>query len=103
MKKQVEDIEPHFSAEIEGPAPSRIYAATTAMNVVLAEESSEIAGTPIDPLVRSSAHGSMGTQLRQILREEKAPGYRGDLVVTDAWAEVLGMRKWYEWVLLPDR
>jgi hypothetical protein len=97
MKRQVTDLEPHFTAEVEAPAPSRIYAMATAMNVVLAEEVAEMCGRTVGPLVRSSGHRAMGTRLRQILREEREPGYRGDCRITDAWAAELRMRDWYEW------
>jgi hypothetical protein len=101
MKRQVKDIEPQFGSSIARGAPARIYAATTAMNVVLAEESAEIAGVPIGSLVRSSPHRALGTRLRQLLYEEKEPSYHGDRAITDAWAPALGMREWYEWVRLP--
>jgi hypothetical protein len=97
LTRQVEDIEQHLSAEIEGIAPSRVYAATSAMNVVLAEEAAEIAERPISPLVRSSLHRAMGIRLRQILRDEKTPGYHGDRAITNAWVETHTMRDWYEW------
>lgn len=46
------------------------------MNVVLAEEAAEIAGVE--------------------------PGYRGDRLVTDAWAQELGLRERYEWRRLDE-
>jgi hypothetical protein len=100
LRRQVEDIEPHFDREIANVAPSRVYSTSTAMNIVLVEEAAELAGTPIGPLARSSPHRAMGTWLRQILHETRKPGHRGDRLVTDAWAEKLEMRDWYEWVCL---
>lgn len=98
LDRQVKDIEPHFDREIADVAPSRVYAASSAMNVVLADEAAELAGTPPGPLARTSPHRAMGTRLRQILRDEKAPGHVGDRYVADRWAEELGVRGWYEWV-----
>jgi hypothetical protein len=72
----------------------------SAMNTALAEEASEIAGTPIGPLLRSSLHRAMGTHLRQLLLDKEVSGYRGDLLVTDAWAEALGMRDSCAWARL---
>lgn len=101
LRRQVEDIEPHFLPQVAAIAPPRIYAASTAMNVVLAEEAAELAGYAIGPLVRASPHRSKGERLRQLLDEEIRVGHIGDRDLTDAWAEELGLRDWYEWMPLP--
>jgi hypothetical protein len=100
LERQVADLEPHFSAEVAAFAPPRIYQASTAMNVVLAQVSSDIIGRELPAYVRASPHRDLGNRLRSRLDAEAAPGCVGDRRVTDAWAEELGMQGWFEWTPL---
>ena len=102
LARQVTDLEPHFMPQIAEVAPKRIYAASTGMNVVLAEEAAEIAGVKPGLMFRQSPHRELGERLRKLLRSVEEPGYRGDRLVTDAWAEELGLRDWYEWKRLDE-
>ncbi len=102
LRRQVRDLEPHFAPEIASVAPARIYAASSAMNVVLAEEAAEIADVQLGPMFRRTPHRRLGDRLRELLHEVKEPGYRGDRLVIDAWAEKLGLRTWYEWRTLDE-
>jgi|GEM_PF-2694077 len=102
LERQVRDLEPHFSAEIEAFAPARLYAATTGMNVVLAEELADIAGLEPPTYVAESSHRALGHTLRARLNAEEEPGYAGDRNVTDAWAKELGLEGWFEWVRIND-
>ncbi len=97
LARQVKDLEPHFLPEVADVAPDHIYAASTGMNVVLAEEAAEIAGIEPGPMFRQTPHRQLGERLRELLRGVEEPGYRGDRLVTDAWAQELGLRDWYEW------
>ena len=53
-------------------------------------------------MFRDNPHRKLGEQLRKLLRDVKEPGYRGDMVVTDARAKELGLRHWYEWKRLEE-
>lgn len=44
LARQVKDLEAHFMPEVAEATPDHIYAACTAMNIVLVEEAAEIAG-----------------------------------------------------------
>lgn len=102
LSRQVKDLEPHFLQEIAAVAPDRIYAASTAMNVALAQEAAEIAGVKLGRSCRTTPYRRLGERLRWHLHTVKEPGYRGDMMVTDAWAEELGLRDWYEWRKLDE-
>ena len=102
LARQVRDLEPHFLPQIAEFAPDLLYAASTAMNVVLAEEAAEIAGVQPGPMFRESPHRPSGHRLRAVLHGVKEPGYPGDIVVTDAWASELRLREWYEWRRLDE-
>ncbi len=102
LARQVKDLEPHFMPEIAQVAPDQIYAASTAMNVVLAEEAAEIAGVRPGPMFRQTPHRPLGQRLRELLHAVEEPGYPGDRLVTDAWADELGLRDWYEWRRLDE-
>ncbi len=102
LARQVKDLEPHFLPQIAETAPDDIYAACTAMNVVLAEEAAEIAGVKPGPMFRQNPHRKLGERLRDLLHAVEEPGYRGDRLVTDAWASELGLRDWYRWTRLDE-
>lgn len=97
LARQVHDLEPHFAPEIATITPDRVYAATTAMNVAFGEEAARLAGVCPSRVFRATPHRSLGTRLRESLESVHLPGARGDRVLTDMWAEELGMRGWYEW------
>ncbi len=97
LSRQVRDLEPHFRPEIAEFSPERLYAACTAMNIVLAEEAAEIADVEPGPMFRQNPHRGLGERLRKHLHAVDEPGYRGDRVLTDTWADELGLRDWYEW------
>jgi len=98
LARQVRDFEPHFAPEIREFCPERLYAASTAMNVVLAEEFSELTGrTPAD-VIRTTPHRALGERLRERLHAVREDGYTGDRIATDAWAREVGMEGWFEWV-----
>lgn len=98
LRRQVEDLEPHFLPEIATICPTHVYAASTTMNLVLADEAADLAGVEPGPLFQSSVHRPLAARLHEILRATAVPGYAGDRIVTDAWAHELGLDGWYEWV-----
>lgn len=102
LSRQVRDLESHFIPEMAAVTPDRIYAASTAMNVVLAEEAAEIADVEPGRLCLQTPYRSLGKRLREQLHAVKEAGYRGDMMLTDAWAEELGLRDWYEWRRLDE-
>jgi hypothetical protein len=67
------------------------------MSVVLAAEVADLVGAKLSPAFQETPHHELGERLRSLLDSEGQPGYRGDIAATDAWAEELGMRDWYEW------
>jgi len=100
LQRQVEDLEPTFAPQIAEVSPERLYRASTAMNVVLAEEAAEITGSRPGPLCQGSPHRTLGAKLRELLHAVDDDGYAGDRVLTDLWADELGMRDFYQWVHL---
>ena len=56
-------------------------------------------GADVPPDVRRNFEEEV---LRELLHRVEEPGYLGDRVVTDAWAEELGLRDWYEWRRLDE-
>lgn len=97
LRRQVADLEPTFSPELARVSPERAYLASTAMNVVLAEEAAELTGTPPGPACKRSVARPTGECLRTMLHELTVPGYEGDRLLTDQWAYELGLRELYEW------
>ena len=102
LSRQVQDLEPHFQPEIAEFSPAHLYAASTAMNVALAEEAAQIAGVEPGPMFRQTPHLRLGERLREQLEAVEELGYSGDRIVTDGWADELGMRDWYEWRRLDE-
>ncbi len=48
-------------------------------------------------MFRQTPHRRLGERLRRLLHDVNEPGYPGDRLATDAWAEELGLRGWNEW------
>jgi len=102
LLRQIKDLEEHFAPEIAAFAPRRVYQAVSAMNIVLAEVASDIAGVDFPTYTRASPHRPLAGQLRSRLDAVEEPGYRGDRKATDAWAEELDMESWFDWLLVED-
>jgi hypothetical protein len=97
LDRQLEDIEPHFHRSLAEVAPERLYRASSAMNVALAEEAASIIGFLPNERIRSSPHYQLGRELRDILRSELEEGCPGDRKITNTWATNLGLAGWYQW------
>lgn len=102
LKRQVKDLKPHFRREIEELVPERVYQAASAMNVVFAREASRIAGIELDRCFTTPQFASLAAELWRQLDAVEEPGFRGDRLVTDAWAETVGIRGSYEWRRLDE-
>ena len=100
LRRQIKDLEAHFTPEISQFAPARLYAASSAMHLVLTQEASAIVGVEPPGYVRASPHLPLACALRRHLSAVEESGYRGDRIVTERWAEELGMERWFEWVKL---
>ncbi len=101
LVRQVRDVVPHFAPRIAAAAPPGVYAASTGMNVALALEASLLTGAPLAPVIRASGSYELGVRLDDLLRDATEHGHVGDRAITNSWAELLGVREWYEWVPLP--
>lgn len=97
LERQRRDIEVLFHPGMAEVSPRRLYGASTAMNVVLADEVAEMTGLPSGSFLEASHYRSEGKRLGEILREVTEPGIRGDRIVTDRWAQELEMEDWYVW------
>ncbi|MEW6743657.1 MAG: hypothetical protein AB1486_12950 [Planctomycetota bacterium] len=102
LARQVKDLEPAVAPELVTVSPARLFAASAAMNIVLAEEAGEIVGVPVGRVFREHEHRALGERLREQLHGIAEPGYPGDRKLTDRWADELWMQGWYRWVAWPD-
>jgi len=64
LERQVRDLEPHFLPELAEVCPERLYAASTAMNVVLTEEAAEIADVEPGRDFLETPYRPLGEKLR---------------------------------------
>lgn len=97
LERQVQDLERHFDRRVARFTPPRVYAAITAMNLALAEEASQIADIWPGEMFRASPHLALGERLWSEIYAVEEPGHVGDRILTDRWAELLGVAGWYEW------
>jgi len=98
LERQVEDLKPHFLPQVGAFAPSRVYDATSSMNMALALEAADISGIEIPRIMSSSKHLQKGRELVALLRQIQEPGLKGDRKAVDAWASKLELQGWYEWI-----
>ncbi|MCK6478669.1 MAG: hypothetical protein L6R43_00550 [Planctomycetes bacterium] len=98
LARQVGDLVPHFAPEVGAFAPDACYQATSALNIVLGMEASELSGTPEHSCFRTSKHRPLGERLHAELHGVAVPGREGDRLLTDRWARILGLRHGYQWV-----
>ena len=97
LERQVRDFEPTFERELADAFPESVGRASQAMNVAFAEEAAELTGTSPGRLCLEAQYRPLGERLRDHLQSTQEHGYPGDRLVTDRWAEELGLRDWYEW------
>lgn len=97
LERQVRDFEPTFDPEMAAALPERISRASQGMNVAFAEEAAELTKTRSGRMCREAQYRAVGERLREELHDMKGFGARGDRLLTDRWAEKLGLRHWYEW------
>lgn len=102
LSRQVQDLEPTFNPMLARTCPDRLYAASTAMNVVLAEEAADLVDVQAGSGAQQTPHRVLGERLRERLHSIEEPGYVGDRRLTDLWAEELGVRNFYSWVRLDE-
>ena len=98
LRRQVQDLVLTLLPEMARFCPERLYAASTAMNSVLAETAAEIAGVPVPPAFQEHPHRALSERLQAWLKVVEEPGYPGDRMLTDAWSKELGFEDWYQWV-----
>lgn len=98
LSRQVEDFLPTLDEGMLVYFPQRVYRASTAMNLVFAQEAAALAG--VNPPGYLQKHGSreIAERLWGTLRSMSGTGPLGDRQLTDAWAEELGLEGWYSWV-----
>ena len=99
LERQVQDLVPTVLPEMRQVCPERLYTASTAMNMVLAEEAAEITGAPVPHALRPPCLRAVADRLQHTLNAFP-DDYAGDRKVVDAWAQELGMNQWYVWVRL---
>jgi len=98
LRRQLMDLEPHFSLKIAALSPPRTYAASSAMNCAFAELCSRLTGERPSRRAEESPHRLQGLDLVALLDAVNEPSHAGDRKVTDAWARALGLGEFYEWV-----
>lgn len=94
---QLGEREARFAPDLADRFPEQIHAAGCAMNIATIEETVDILGAKIHSAWHETGYCELADRLREKLTTP-TPGHLGDREVTDAWAEELGLRDWYEWV-----
>lgn len=98
LERQLQDLVPHFTTEVEQFAPPRIYRASSGMNVALALGFADIAGARVPSVVAENPYRELGEDLDRLLWWVDEPGLAGDRTAVDTWADRLDLRDWYVWV-----
>ena len=102
LRQQVRDFLPTLDEEMLSVFPERVYRASTAMNIVFAEEAAKLSGVAPARAFRHHKSRDSAERLLSRLEQIEEPGYLGNRLLTDAWAKELGLEGWYRWVRYKD-
>jgi hypothetical protein len=83
---------------VAGFTPEPVWHASNAMNYALAKAAGRLLHKPeILRLYRHTTAEKLGSELLNVLDRSSDTGLVGDVEMSDVWAEMLGVRDWYEW------
>lgn len=101
LQGQVQQNVPSLNADVDRLAPAMVVKASRAMNAAYAFQAAELVGIP--PLAvpyQAAGFQALAEELIAMTRSE--PGTQDpDRALIDAWAETLGIARWYSWVPAP--
>lgn len=98
MRAQLQDLQPHFSLQIEAFSPPWSYAASSTMNCAFAEVCARLTGERPARAIRFSPYRKQGQRLVELLDQVAEQGHVGDRQAQDRWAMELQMVGWHDWI-----
>lgn len=105
QRSLIEEVQrgfPFFQPEVRRYTPATVYRATMAMNAAQAYHVTDLYAMPelMQPFDKHG-FGEIGRQLARMILETDGDsvdeGHRSDMAVTNAWAQELGLREWFQW------
>lgn len=89
-----------LDGEVKRELPRSMYTRSNTLNYVLAKTDSQILGDSsfLDPFL-TKGFDKVGERLYDSLQSQDDE-HAGDIRATNAWAQELGMRDWYDWTVL---
>jgi len=97
LQSQVQQNVPCLNAEVDKMSPADVVKASRAMNAAYAFQAAELVGIP--PLAipyQAAGFEALAKELIAITRAEPTTA-DPDREIVDAWAEKLGLSRWYVW------
>ena len=97
LQEQVQQNVPSLNADIDRMAPASVVKASRGMNAAYAFQAAELVGLP--PLAvpyQAAGFEALARELIACTREQAGTG-DPDREMIDAWAEKLGIARWYSW------
>ena len=83
--------------EIAQLTPTKVYTASLTMNYAFFGALDELLGTSYLEQFKSCKYAAEGERLKEMLLRESWDTLEGDIAMSNAWAEALGISGWFEW------
>lgn len=98
LRSQVRTLQMVLRPQVERITPSSVWRASNAMNYVLVREVAALFNEPglVRPYLGTPAQ-RLGEELVSMMADSSVEGLAADREVSEAWAERLGFRTWFEW------
>ena len=99
LKSQIKESYEVLKPEIEELTPGTIYRATNSMNFAYAGFVSDmLKDKELSLPYKNTIYETMSRELLNYIKEREDRGYAGDREAIDAWAKMLSLKGWYEWM-----
>jgi len=103
LREQSRTLQMVLRPQVERITPPSLWLASNAMNYVLLKSVAEFLQEPgfIRPYLGNPSH-RLGEELIRLSAQHRDENLTADRLVSDAWAEHMGLAGWYEWRRLDE-
>lgn len=97
VRQAIASLDEFINPEIAAQPPLKAARAIVSLASVHVERLSATTGIEPGPKYKEYADAARMAPLLSIHKENRLIGFYGDVWLTNAWARILGIRRWYKW------
>ena len=91
-----------LSKRIQDLTPKKIYDASNHINCSFAIAMEKLMGKKYTKPYRKTPFIDLGTELADLVIRSDDKGFNQDIQIIDQWADMLGLKGWYNWIDFED-